>query len=445
MGVDRMDFDLIVIGAGLAGLSAAARAAEAGLRVAVIEAARTHGGSSAISGAYLWTVESPHKIAYHAEGQPGLAELVADGYAEGVRWLRGRGVAFSRALNPLNGRGYQIDMLGHLAACIRTVEQAGGSIAYETRVVRLVADGSGRVVGAATSHADGDVELRAPWTLLATGGYQGSPDMREAYLGPNGRHMLLRSNLVSDGAGIRLATAAGAAAPVGNTGFYGHLVSESPQWGDRSLFGRLSQYHSDHSVLINTLGRRFTDETLGDHVNAHRTLQQPGGRALMVTDSVIHGAHGVRPVVELAPAEDRMAVALQHGGVGAIVDSLEEVWRFAAGAGFDGGQALRTLRAYNETARDGWEQLDPPRTLCEHQPLDTAPFYALVVHPAITFSFAGVRVDDRMRALDSRGQAVGGLLVAGADVGDLYRIGYGGGLAAALATGLRAAATLLTA
>lgn len=67
--------DLIVIGAGIAGLSAVARAAEAGLSVVVVEAASDHGGSAALSGGVLWTLESREKMRFHGGGDPALADF----------------------------------------------------------------------------------------------------------------------------------------------------------------------------------------------------------------------------------------------------------------------------------------------------------------------------------------------------------------------------------
>jgi predicted oxidoreductase len=64
-----------------------------------------------------------------------------------------------------------------------------------------------------------------------------------------------------------------------------------------------------------------------------------------------------------------------------------------------------------------------------------------VVQSAITFTHGGLSVDPQARVLDAAGRPVPGLLAAGADVGDVFRRGYAGGLALALTFGLRAAQT----
>jgi len=71
----------------------------------------------------------------------------------------------------------------------------------------------------------------------------------------------------------------------------------------------------------------------------------------------------------------------------------------------------------------------------------TAPYYVIEVIPAITFTFTGLRIDERARVLAADGEPIRGLLAAGADAGGVFHRAYAGGLAAALVFGLQAAAT----
>jgi hypothetical protein len=84
--------------------------------------------------------------------------------------------------------------------------------------------------------------------------------------------------------------------------------------------------------------------------------------------------------------------------------------------------------------------ISPERT-GETLPLDKPPFRILVVQPGITFSHGGIWIDTAGRALNTVGQPIPGLLVAGADAGNIFRRGYAGGLALALTTGLNAMKT----
>ncbi|HEY6870960.1 MAG TPA: FAD-dependent oxidoreductase [Novosphingobium sp.] len=433
-----LECDFLVIGGGMAGLSAAGWAAERGARVIVVERGADIGGSAFLSGGVLWTATSPGRMALYGGGDMALASQVLDTYPVALDWLRQRGVAISCAMPVLHGRGYQIDIIEHLRGCARMVEQAGGALALETETLELMTDGSGAVAGARTSHPDGAIEIHAGATLIATGGYQASPELRARYIHPHARDMLLRSNPRSDGAGIQLGLRAGAMMNEGNPGFYGHLVSESREWGLERHYTGLSQYHSDQSLLLNQAGERFCDETTGDHTNTYHTLRQPGARALCFWDERVHRAHATQAVVASAPPLDKMQVALQHGGKGIVAGTLAEVAAFADAQGFAGAAAVRTIEDYNQRTRSGWEMLVPGRAdVC--QAYDQAPFYALVVHPAITFTFGGLVIDGDGRVLGRDGQAIPGLFAAGSDAGGAFGTGYAGGLAMAMTFGIRAA------
>jgi succinate dehydrogenase/fumarate reductase flavoprotein subunit len=374
-------------------------------------------------------------------GAPGLGEVVLRNYRLGLEWLRSREIAMSAAVPVLHGRGYQIDILAHLRGCGHLVEQHGGHVVLDTETHSLITDEAHSVIGAHIGHEQGVIEVRAKATLIATGGYQNSPELRARYIHPDARDkLLLRTNPVSCGDGIRLGSAVGAEVRGANPGFYGHLVSESPSWGDPRLFTLLTQYHSDWSLLLNESGQRFCDESLGDHTNANRVLLQRNARAICFWDSNIHQSRATAAIVKGTEVVDKMKLALEHGGNGVVAQSLEEVGRFAAGQGFDGAQVCRSINDYNERCRNGWETLQPGRAE-NFGALDRPPFYALVVRPAITHTHGGLSVDASARVLRSDGTPVRGLLAAGADAGDVYGIGYSGGLALALAYGIQAART----
>jgi len=435
-----LECDLLVIGGGMAGLSAAGWAAERGARVVVVERAADIGGSAFLSGGVLWTATSPGRMRLYAGGDEALAAVILSTYPTAVEWMRKREIAISPAMPVLHGRGYQIDIIAHLRGCASMVERAAGMIALETETVALVIDDEGVVAGADTAHRDGSVRILAPHTILATGGYQGSPEKRAERIHPNAREMRLRANPFSNGRGIELGQEAGGAIDTGNRGFYGHLVSDSREWGLERHFTGLSQYHSEYSLLLNEAGHRFCDETMGDHCNSYHTVMQHNARALCFWDARIHAEHATRPVVATAPPLDKMALAIESGGQGIVAQQLDDVARFADRHGFDGRQVKATIEDYNAKARTAWERLSPGRA--DHcQPIDEAPFYALIVYPAITFTFGGLRVNGAAQVLREDGAPVPGLLAAGSDAGSAFGIGYAGGLALAMTFGIVAAQT----
>jgi len=432
--------DLAVIGAGMAGLTAAGWAAERGATVVVIEKAPAIGGSAILSGGVVWTATSAEKMQLHGRGQPSLAQVVLDEYPVAIEWLRSRGIEMSPAMTVLHGRGYQIDIINHFEGCRSLVTQHGGHVVVDTTTTALLTGDDGRVLGVRTSHPDGEIDVHADWTMLATGGYQGAPELRARFIHENARNMRLRANTTSAGDALSLARQAGADVRGTNPGFYGHLVSECPQWGDPRLFTMLTQYHSDHALLFNEGGLRFCDESLGDHTNTYFTVLQDNARALCFWDARVQADHATQPLINAVVPMDKIATALEHGGKGVAGATLDQIAAFASAQGFDGARMLQSIHEYNERARNGWEKIRPPRAE-NGEPLDKAPFYALIVHPAITCTYGGLSIDPDARVLRPDGTPVPGLLAAGADAGDAFGIGYAGGLALAMAFGLRGAKT----
>lgn len=430
-----LDCDLIVIGGGMAGMTAAARAAETGARVVVVEKAPQVGGSAVLSGGYVWTATSQAEIDRHDDGDPALHRVVIEEYPHVMQWLRAR-MEVGPPVRALYGRGQQVDMWSYMRFCTRVVEGAGGFVVPGTEVSEILMQ-DGAVAGAVTTHPDGETELRAPRILLATGGFQADPDLRAQYIHPAARGMRLRSNPHSTGGGLRLGLAAGGAVAGPNSGYYGHLLARGcPMRGD-SDFVRYTQYHSIHGVLLNRLGRRFCDESFDDHASSQWTLRQPGAVALLVWDEPVQRDYGVVAVVQGAESTNRHESAMQAGCPGGVFDSLEDVGAFAATLGYDGAACVASLHAYNDLMRRAPDQAQPPRET-NARPLDRGPFYVLEVDSAITFTFCGLSVDDRARALDPFGAPIPGLFVAGADVGNAYRRGYAGGLALAATFAFRA-------
>ena len=135
-----------------------------------------------------------------------------------------------------------------------------------------------------------------------------------------------------------------------------------------------------------------------------------------------------------------MQIALACGGRGAIATTLADLATFASRVGFDGAEMLRTIDAYRRDEQHDWQGIDPPRS-GNFGAMSRPPFHALVVRPAITHTHGGLAIDARGRALTTAGKVIAGLLVAGADAGDVYGRGYAGGLALASAFGIEAART----
>ena len=433
------EYDLLVIGAGMAGLTAAAKAAREGRRVLVLEVSDDVGGSARFAG-YAWTAPTREVMdEVNPRGEESLKHALVDRFADGVEWIRSVGV---EAMDPVPvlgfGRGHQFDTNQYVDTCRRLVTEGGGEVSLRTRTRRLLT-AEGRVTGAEVESADGSVEeVRAAWTLLATGGFQGDPDLLTEKVHPQATRMQLRSNPDSQGAGYRLATEVGAATGPEDAGFYGHLVPTGIPFADPADFVDLSLYYSEHALLFNLRNERFTDETLGDHLTTMALLEQPEARGLLVADARVHRDWIVGSYVEGAVAVDKFAVASRRGGRTGLAESLEELEYLPEEWGYDGAAIRDAIERFNAEAPAGG--VDPGRAL-DSLPLDEGPWYVIECEPAVTFPFHGIRIDDQARVLDRAGSPVPGLLAAGSDTGGLWVRAYAGGVAAALVFGLTAAAT----
>ncbi len=432
--------DLLVVGAGMAGATAAARAVQNGASVVLVEKAPAIGGSAVYAG-FLWTAPTVGVIRReNPDGDPALGTRLVEGFEPAVEWVRSLRVAVGDAVSVLGfGRGHPVDVAGLMMRCEKIVREAERSdLLTGSTVERLLVE-DGAVGGAQVVDCAGERRvIRARHTLLAGGGFGGDPGLRAELIHPQAHDLALRANRHSTGDGLRLGRAAGAAFGFDRAGFYGHVVAGHVPFSDPTEFVNRTFYHSEHGVLLNLEGRRFCDETIGDHITPLALIEQPEARALLVYDQRVHEDWELRPYVEGVQAVDKFQLAYRLGARCAIADSLGEFAELPGEWGYPGPLVLASLRAFNEQCERGEPM--PPRVK-DATPLLTPPYYVIEVVPAITFSFGGLLIDAGARVLDEHGVPIPGLLAAGADSGGVFYRAYAGGLANALVFGLQAVDT----
>jgi len=420
--------DLLIIGGGMAGLAAGARAAEAGARTIVAEKGSAVGGSAAMAAGILWTApDFPTIRAVAPGGDPHLGRALVDGFRPAVEWVRAMGVTLSE---PWTGQfgfgvGCRVDIKALLAALRDRIERTGGTVLLQAAGRKVLQERDGAVNGACVVTPDGDEEIRAGAVLLATGGFQGSAEMVATVIGPAARNMLVRSNANSTGDGLRIGRAAGAALTPDNDGFYGHLLPSPLAELRPDQYLPLTQYYSNRCLLVNLEGERFTDESLGDDVSNQAVLRQPMSRAILLCDEDVHLNFAASAPYPHGQVLDRIHAAEGAGGHVARARTIDALIGALESWGVHGANLRQTL----EDRGAGH--------------LKRAPFYAVEVQPSITFPFAGLVVDGDGRVLDETGQAIPGLFAAGADAGGVQHRRYVGGLALGLVFGPRAAEAAL--
>lgn len=433
--------DLLVVGAGMAGLAAAARAASHGLKVLVVEKRDEVGGSAALSAGIVWT--APNLAVFErvaSAGDPQLGRALIDDFEPAVQRVRELGIPVSERWSGQMGFGlaYHVDIGALLARWVAELEGAGGELVLSTAARSLELDPQGAVRRVLVDGPDGRELIEAGAVLLASGGFQGDHELVAQLIGFGAQDLPLRSASGSVGDGLRMGRSAGAALSRGLGMFYGHLIPDRVSSWQACQYLPLTQYHSAFSIVVNSRGRRFCDESLGDEVINQATLRQPGARAVLICDERIRREHAMGPPYPHGQPIDRFAVAREVGARLVRADTLEGLTRAVGALGVDGAGLRRTLADYASAADGEAVALDAPLPASPAK-LNDPPFHALAVTPTVTFPFGGLSVDADGHVLDRDDRWVPNLFAAGADAGGLQGPGYVGGLVLGLVFGPRAA------
>jgi succinate dehydrogenase/fumarate reductase flavoprotein subunit len=362
---------VLVLGAGLAGLCAAARARELGGEPVVLEKGTRPGGSMLLSSGVVWRYRTFEGLrAQCPRGDERLQRLVWERLDDALAWLESLGarVLERETGNPLTS-GVRFDTHGLTEALVR----AAGHVRFD--------------------HDPGTVPGPRPEepVVLATGGFQGDPELVERYVAP-AAPLRVRANPWSAGDGLRIGLERGAALSAGLDEFYGRNMADV-DFGEVD-FVSLAQVYGRYATIVNNRGEQFLDHEVSwselDLVQA--TAHQPGARAWYLLD------------------DDGLAQRVRYGTV-------------------------RELVAQAPT------RVDPADLPFEAPPGTRA---AVRVAAAITHTIGGLRIDDRARVVDEHGAPLDGLYAAGVDAGGISTGGYASGLASALVLGLTAAESALS-
>ncbi len=450
--------DVLVVGAGLAGFTAAARAAEQGARVLLIDKSRGELGDGNIlmaSGSLRAGGKSPRTdprelydfVMAEGIGYPDLVKAWSETCNRAVDWLVASGVKLDEnapgrvwldqsgavSLAPV----YKKDVgTRALASLKERFLKLGGEYLNAVAAEELSVE-NGRVRGASAKKSGAPLELRSRATILATGGFSANREMVRQYIGPRADQCKLRGSKQDTGDGLRMALAAGAKA-VNLKYFYGHLISRKALVDDRFWpYPRLDSF-VDEGILVDRSGNRFVDEGRGDVAVANELARSEDvAGAVLIFDQQSWAAarddafsNSVKTPAPNPWLMDNDGEIFSAAAIEALAEAID----------VDAGRLARTLNDYNRAVESGALASLPVARTGKPKPL-RPPFYGLRVVPGITFTMGGVLINGRAQALDPNEKPIPGLYAAGDAIGGLmggYRGGYTGGLMQAVVTGILA-------
>jgi succinate dehydrogenase/fumarate reductase flavoprotein subunit len=454
MAIRQRSTDVLIIGGGMAGLCAAVRALQQGVKVLLIEKGTRFGGSMALSNGTIWSFVDAAVLKQHVpEGNPTLQEMLVEQLPNAFEWLTELGVQLEPEFAFLNyGRARRTEPAQMTAMLLHKIALLGGEAIHEVAMQELKMR-DGEVTGVLAFDSKGPLEINASSVIIATGGFQGNPDLIARYITPTPDLLYLRSNPWSTGDGLLAASAVGAAITPLLNAFYGHAMSAPPARFNRLEFQAMSHKYGQMAVALNMAGERFADESsgTGEELLNSCIARQSGCKAVYVFDATV----GER-AIEGSPLPSVVIDRAKKAGACVIqASSLEELTQKMVAWDLPSNTALRTLLAYNEAIALGKHaELNPTRN-GNHYPVVDSPFTAVLVQASITFTCGGIFTDMDMRVLrrsssisslalvtadvsELQTQPIANLFAAGSDVGGFSGHGYVGGLSQALVTGLRA-------
>ena len=440
-------FDLVAVGGGLAGLSAACRTLELGGSALVVEsspdpkhlcASRVNGGIVHL--AFRSVMADPAVLANTVvdatQGfvEPQLARALGNHAARATSWLEHAGAQFTRidpdegwkdrVLAPMGfhdstsfvwkdlGADRLMDLLEH------RLQQGGGSLVRGARANRLVMRDGG-CAGVTAS----DRSFTASAVVLADGGFHGNRQMLTRFVTPHPEALKLRGPPSAMGDGIRMAEEVGAKL-VGMEAFYGHLLSADSLTRDNLCPFPFLDLLAAAGFMVDERGQRFVDEGRGPHAMANALARHGRGIATVVFDEAMWNGAGREFFCPPNPNLVAAGATLHRAG------DMRTLARLAR---------LPEAALFRSTDR-----LSPPRTSGKHtaMPFAAPPYYAAPVCAAITHTMGGVAVDAKARVLDVNDRPIAGLYAAGATCGGLEGgpdAAYLGGIVKAVVFGLLAA------
>lgn len=424
-------YDVVVIGAGGAGLSAAIEAKMAGADVIVLEKMPMAGGNTLLSGGEY---AAPNNWLQKEQGiddsieafiedtlvggdninNPELVRVVAENALDGAEWLRDEvGVIFEdelmffgghsimRSLIPLEATGKEI-----IKKQLAKAESLDIPILLNTKATGLITDSNGKVIGVDAEGEDANYTFNTNKSVvIASGGFGSNVEMRVKHNPDIDETILSTNSTGSTGDGIVMAENVGADL-VGMEHIQTYPVCD-PIIGTLLYFGDSRLY--GHAILVNKEGERFVEELERRDVISMAIKEQTGNVAYQLIDqkgfeeSNLEQNH--KQEMEYLLANDLLVKA----------DTLEEVAKFY---GINESELQATVDRYNKYVESGKDEEFNKRLMTNK--IETGPYYMMKAAPAVHHTMGGIKINTEAQVLDKNNNVIEGLFAAGEVTGGIH-------------------------
>jgi succinate dehydrogenase/fumarate reductase flavoprotein subunit len=449
---EELRTDVVVIGSGIGGLTAAVRAQKSGAKVIVIEKAYEPGGTTAHSEGGVANSTYEDMRANAPDGDPDVQRTVSENVDKWGEFMDGIGAPVGGSGAP--GSGRSIAPVMWVNFMVRTIERGGGKVLVDTPMLRVLLNNQCEVIGVLADSPKGLKRILAKAVVLATGGWMTNATLVQQHITRYFGSLRQRNAAYYDrkppflGDGLFAALQLGAQPSTGGfDSFYGHLLPARPGKISNPM-SNWSAYFSPWSIAVNRFGRRFTDEAQGKLVGRQMTRQgeqlcvqevarQSDAMAAYVYDDVVYKQYACEDC-GLGGIDKYIAYKMSGAPV-AMANTWPELAKQmeAWNVGMSAEVILHEITEYNAAAKNGKTfALPVPKTSAKHAlVLDHPPFYAILGQAGITSTHGGIRVNTLGQVLHRSGAVIPGLYAAGVDIGNFNNCTYLGNLCLGAAYG----------
>lgn len=418
-------YDVVVIGAGGAGFSAAIEAKNAGANVVLLEKMPAVGGNSLISGAEMnaaknWVQpklgindDSPE---LHAEdtykggdmkGDMNVIKVMTHNALDAAKWCRDYlGVRFEddnlfffgghsrkRALIPVGHTGTEF-----ITKFQAKADELGIPVITNMKAEELIKDKSGRVVGVKATMNGASYTFNAKGgVVLATGGFGANPEMVKKYNPKIDDRFKTTDAPGTTGEALYMAERAGA--QLVNMGYIQTYPICDPISGVIEL---IADARFDGAIMLNQEGKRFVEELQRRDVLSEAILKQTGGYCWVLWNDKIGS---ISNTVKEHPTEYE---AFTKQGIMATCDDLKCVADFTK-IPFDSLKGT-VNRVSSMTGKGNDKDFNHRSGLVD---MTQGKYYVIKAVPSVHHTMGGVRINEKAQALTAEGKAIPGLWAAG--------------------------------